>query len=132
MMTKADIDQIVERKAFPGSPVLSVYLDFDQSKAANLKRHFEAPLKDMLRSIEAQLDETQRKSFCADAKRVNQFVSDFEPHGKGLIIFSDDSEDFIWAREVNASVQNNAHWSETAYLLPLLEILDEYERYGVV
>jgi peptide chain release factor subunit 1 len=49
-----------------------------------------------------------------------------------LIIFSDDSEDFIWAREVNASVQNNAHWSEAPYLLPLLEILDEYERYRVV
>jgi hypothetical protein len=71
VITKADIDQIVERKAVSGSPVLSVYLDVDQSKATNLKRHFEAPLKDMLRSIEAQLDETQRQSFCADAKGVN-------------------------------------------------------------
>jgi peptide subunit release factor 1 (eRF1) len=126
------MDEIVEHKAVPDSPVLSVYLDVDQTRTTNLKRHFEAPLKDMLRSIEAQLDEKQRKSFGADARRVNQFVSDFEPHGKGLIIFCDDSENFFRAREINVAVQNNAHWSETPYVLPLFEILDEYERYGVV
>ena len=87
MINKADIDLIVGRKAVPDSPVLSVYLDVDQTRASNLKRHSEAPLKDMLRSIEAQLDEKQRNSFSADTRRVNQFVSNFEPRGRGLIIF---------------------------------------------
>ena len=44
-----------QRRAVPGSPVLSVYLDIDQSKAANLNRRFEASLKDMLRSIETAI-----------------------------------------------------------------------------
>ncbi|OLE61112.1 MAG: hypothetical protein AUI36_11850 [Cyanobacteria bacterium 13_1_40CM_2_61_4] len=53
MISKSDFDALVERKAVPDSPVLSVYLDIDQSKSKNLKRRFEASLKDMLRSIEA-------------------------------------------------------------------------------
>jgi peptide chain release factor subunit 1 len=131
MIYGADIDELVERKAVADSPVLSVYLDVDQSRASNLKRKFEVSLKDMLRSIESQLGENQLKSFSADARRVEQFVSDFEPKAKGLIIFSDDSENFLWVREVNAPIQNKARWSDTPYILPLLETLDEYERYGV-
>ena len=131
MISKADIEAIVERKGVPGSPVLSVYLDIDQNKASNLKRRFEASLNDMLRSIEARLDEKQLQSFSADAARVRRFVSGLEPEGKGLILFCDDSENFFWAREIKPSVRNNARWSDTPYIRPLLEILDEYERYGV-
>ena len=132
MISKADIEQIVERKAVPGSPVLSVYLDIDQTKANNLQRRFEASLNNMLRSIEARLDEKQLQSFSADAARVRRFVSGLEPEGKGLILFCDDSENFFWAREIKPSVRNNARWSDTPYIRPMLEILDEYERYGVL
>jgi peptide chain release factor subunit 1 len=132
MISKADIEAIVERRAVPGSPVLSVYLDIDQSKASNLQRRFEASLNNMLRSIEASLDETQLPSFSADSERVRRFVSGLEPQGKGLILFCDDSENFFWSREIKPSVRNNARWSDTPYIVPLLEILDDYERYGVV
>lgn len=132
MISKAEIEQIREREDVPDSPVLSVYLDVDQSKASNLNRHFEVALKDMLRPLEAPLDKKQLQSFAADAERVEQFVSGFEPGGKGLIIFCDDSENFWWARGINVSVRNSVRWSDTAYTLPLLEIFDEYERYGVV
>jgi len=109
-----------------------VYLDIDQSKASNLNRRFEVSLQDMLRSIEARLDEKQLKSFSVDAERVRQYVSGLEPRAKGLILFCDDSETFFRPREIMASVRNNARWSDTPYIVPLLEILDEYERYGVV
>ena len=133
MISKADIEAIVERKAVPGSPVLSLYLDIDQNKASNLHRRFEASLNDMLRSIEARLDERrQLQSFSADAERARRFVSGLEPQGNGLILFCDESENFFWSLEINASVRNNARWSDTPYIVPLLEILDEYERYGVL
>src|SRR5437762_13953598 len=82
MISKADIDAIVEREAVPDSPVLSVYLDTDQSKASNLNRKFEASLKDMLRTVEACLDKAQLKSFSADSERVRQYVSALELRGK--------------------------------------------------
>jgi peptide chain release factor subunit 1 len=132
MITKADLDALRERKPVPDSPVLSVYLDIDQGKANNLHRRFEASLQDMLRSIEAQLDQRQLKSLSADAGRAEQYVSNLEPRAKGLILFCDDSENFFWTREIKVVVRNNASWNENPYILPLLEILDEFERYGVV
>jgi peptide chain release factor subunit 1 len=134
MISRADIDAMVNRKAISGSPVLSVYLDIDQHKASNLQRRFEVSLKDMLRSIAARLDKSQAESFSADAERARRYVSRLDPQPlvKGLILFCDDSENFLWSREIKAPVRNNAHWSETPYLAPLLEILDDYERYGVI
>jgi peptide chain release factor subunit 1 len=131
MISEADIAEIRTHQAVPDSPVLSVYLDVDQGKASNLNRQFEVVLKDMLRSIKEQLDEKQLQSFAADAERVQQCVASFEPEAKGLIIFCDDSENFLWMRTLNVAVHNHARWSDTAYMLPLLKVLDEYERYGV-
>jgi peptide chain release factor subunit 1 len=132
MISKSEIEALVERKAVPDSPVLSVYLDTDQSKAGNLKRRFEGSLKEMLRSIETGLSENQAKHFSADAERARHFVADLEPRAKGLILFCDESENFFWTREIHAAVRNKARWSDTPYIVPLLEIVDEYERYGVV
>ena len=62
MISSSDIKGIVERRA-AGCPVLSVYLDVDQSKAGNLNRRFEVSLNDMLRFIEARLDGKQLQGF---------------------------------------------------------------------
>jgi peptide chain release factor subunit 1 len=132
VISKADIEALVERKALPESPVLSVYLDIDQRKASHLDRRFEAELENMLRSIQTPLDEKQLQSFSADAARVRQYVSNLGVQARGVIAFSDASENFFWPREINAVVRNQARWGEMPYLAPLLEIMDEYERYGVV
>jgi peptide subunit release factor 1 (eRF1) len=132
MISREEIEQIVERKSIPGSPVLSVYIDIDQSKAINLKRHFKASLEQMLRAIEERLDEEQLGNFSADAEGVRQYISGMEARAKGLVLFCDESEKFFWAREIKVAVRNNARWAETPYVAPLLQILDEYERYGVV
>src|SRR5258708_17821889 len=132
MISKSDVDAIVGGKAVPDSQFLSVFLDIDQSKPVNLKRRFEAALHDMLRSLEAQLDEPKRDSFSADARRMRQHVSTLEPRAKGWICFADDSEDFFWTREIKVPVRALARWQDTPYVAPMLEVLDEYERYGVV
>ena len=41
---------------------------------------------------------------------------DLEPRAKGLILFSDDSENFFWAREIKAAVRNRARWEDTPYV----------------
>jgi peptide subunit release factor 1 (eRF1) len=132
VIAKPDIEEIAQRKPVPGSPVLSVTLDIDQSKASNLDRRFEAALENMLRSIQERLDETQSNHFSADAERVRQYVFGLGPQAKGLIVFCDESENFFWSREIKVPIKNNARWNERPYVLPLLQLLDEHERYGVV
>ncbi len=132
MISKSQLEPLVRREPVPESPVLSLYLDVDQSKASNLNRNFETALKDMLCSVEAPLQGPQREHFAADSARSLEFVSDLEPSGKGLILFADVSEGFFWSREVQVPVRNNARWSDTPYVKPLFMLLDDYERYGVV
>jgi hypothetical protein len=105
MISKSGIEGILERQAVPDSPVLSVYLDVDQGKAINLNRGFLVSLQDMLRPIEAQLDKKQLRSFSADAERVQQFVSDFQPRAKGLIIFC---KAYIQGKEVPTCLQERS------------------------
>lgn len=131
MITRNDIQELLERKPIPGSPVLSVYLDLDQSKASNLNRRFEVALRDMLRGLEAGLKDKEFEHFSADAARALEHVADLKPEGKSLVLFCDASENFLWARQINAPVRNQAHWSDRPHVLPLLNILDDYERYGV-
>jgi peptide subunit release factor 1 (eRF1) len=132
MITKLDIKGLLERKAVPGSPALSVYLDTDQADAANLNRMFEVALSNALREVEETLDSPQRKDFEGDAIRVLEFIEGYRPHAKGLVIFCDSSEGFFRVHELQVPVKTKVQWSEKPYLRPLLEIIDENERYGVI
>ncbi len=133
MIARTDVRKLLDREPVPGSPVLSVYLDVEQSRAANLNRGFETALENMLRSIERRIeDRRQKEHFEADAARVRRFISRYVPRGLGLVMFCDDSEGYFWSRDVRARLRNDAHWTATPHVRPLLEALDEFERYGVV
>jgi Ser/Thr protein kinase RdoA (MazF antagonist) len=87
--------------------VLSVYLNVDQSQAVNLNRGYTAALKAQLRSIEQQLgDEKLKREFADDAQRVVHTVAAHEPHGRGLAIFCDASENFFWQRDLSIGIEN--------------------------
>jgi peptide subunit release factor 1 (eRF1) len=132
MITRDDLEGLARREARPESPVLSVYLDTDQSRAANINRGFEAELKARLRQIEQQLDGEELKEFGADAGRIIRFIEDYREPKRGLVIFCDASEDFFWMRALNVRVRSGVWWGEMPYLRPLFETIDEYERYGLV
>lgn len=135
MISVEELTRLIEWPPHPGSPVLSVYLTTDPSKSgnANVRRGFEAVLQNLRRAIETQLtDEPRREHFAADAAAVSQFVAQHEPQERGLVLFSDASEHLFWSRGLRLCLREEARWDEVPYLRPLLEVLDEYERWGVV
>ena len=67
MITNRNLRELIDRDPRPGSPTLSIYLDIDQSDAANLNRKFEVALFNMLRELEATLDGPLQRDFHADA-----------------------------------------------------------------
>ena len=132
MITNRNLRELIDRDPRPGSPTLSIYVNIDQSDAANLNRKFEVVLFNMLREVEATLDGTLQRDFHEDAILIQHFIEGYRPRAKGLAIFSDSSEDFFWAYELHVPVKTEARWSEMPYLRPLLEMMDEHERYGVI
>ena len=131
MISRDDVEELMLREVRPGSPVLSVYLDTDQSREINIERGFEIVLKDMLREIKQRLDKDEKVKFQADAERVQRFVEEYHDVKRGLVMFCDDSEDFFQHIELNVTVRSVARWDDTPYVRPLVELLDEYERYCV-
>jgi len=133
MISKAELETLIGREGKPGHPVLSVYLDVDQSRETNLNRKFEVSLGNLLRELEQGIvDQYEREEFVSDAERTTRFVSGYRPGARSLVAFCDALEDFFWCRELDVPLRSEARWGETLYLRPLLETLDEYERYGVI
>src|SRR5262245_49470162 len=100
MISLADVRALTERPPSAGSPVLSVYLDVDQSRAVNLNREFVAVLRSRLRALERSLAGSEQDAFRADAARVERVVAHYEPHAGTLILFADDSAGFLWHGEI--------------------------------
>jgi peptide subunit release factor 1 (eRF1) len=124
---------LLAREPRPDSAVLSVYLDVDQTRPGNLNRGFEVTLDVMLRSLDQQLKEApSQREFQQDAARVREFVSGYVPSAQSLCLFCDESEGFLWWRELGVTLPNDVVWSATPFVRPLLDALDEYERYGVI
>ena len=132
MISRDELEGLMRRDARPGSPVLSVYLDTDQSREINIERGFETVFKDMLREIKQRLEKDEKGKFHADAERVQRFVEEeYRDVKRGLVIFCDESEDLFQHIDLNVRVRSVARWNETPYVRPLVELLDEYERYCV-
>jgi peptide subunit release factor 1 (eRF1) len=112
--------------------VLSVYLDIDQSKAANLNRRFEGAFESRIQLIGKRFEEEyEQADFLRCALDVRKLLSTYEPRGRSLVMFAR-STGPVWFREINVGVDTDVHWGTTPYLHPLVETLDEFEPYIVV
>ena len=78
MITHDELQTLIHHAAKEGHNMLSVYLNVDQARAANLNRQFEVPLHNMLRGIEGVAgDVSERGDFEKCAVRVRQYVAEY-------------------------------------------------------
>lgn len=129
MIRHRDIEQLQKLSQAPGN-TLTVYLDVDQSKPANRKRGFETQLKDMLKQLIAQ--HPGDEELLATAQEVEDIVKRVEPTGKTLVLFRHRRLGFTFRNVLRLSLPPAVFWTRGAMLRPLVEALDDYERYAVV
>ncbi len=123
-----------ERTARDGSPVLSVYLNIDPSVPVNARGGYKTLLNNMLEKIEETLknDDDLMDHFEEDSKWIKSKVEHLIPSGKTYVAFCDVSEDFYYEEELPIRLASAVYYEDTPYVRPLLEAMDEYERYGIV
>jgi peptide chain release factor subunit 1 len=131
MISYEDIERLKAYVPRGSGWVLSLYLDVDQSKASNLKRGFETVLHNLLREVEGRVEEKAREEFERNRARVLRFMRQYVPRKKSLVIFCDARNDFWWDRDLPVLLPNVARFENAPYLRPLIEALDEYERFTV-
>ena len=130
-ITIKDLGDLPESRAGAGR-VLSVYLDVDQAKAANLNRGFEGAFESRIKTVARGFEEEyEQRDFDRCADDVRKLLSNYEPHARSIVIFAR-SAGPVWFREVNVNLNTEVHWGNKPYIHPLVEALDEFETYMVV
>jgi hypothetical protein len=111
--------------------LLSVYLDTDQSKAANLNKGHERALAAKLKGIsEGLAQNVERKEFDAAARLVQEFVGDQQVSYKVLVIFADATR-ILFFRDFQVDIPTEVQWGKPR-VAPYVEALDEFERQTIV
>ena len=142
MISYDDIRQLQQYPADPDSMILSLYINIDQSNAANLNRGFETVVENEFRQMgEGRKSDGDgkdggkdggRQRFETECERVLEFLKDYTPKGRGLVIFSDSSRDFWWRRDLGVEVSPGVRWTARPWVRPLLEVLERNDPFGVV
>jgi peptide chain release factor subunit 1 len=127
------IQQLAERTPQSSSPVLSVYLDLDPSSPTNRRGGYRLALEEMLKQIETQIsDDNKRRHFLEDASWARKQMEMRTPRGRSLALFCDVSQEFFFQEDLAIRLANQVWYGETPYTRPLVQALNEYDRYGVV
>ncbi|MFQ5876938.1 MAG: hypothetical protein ACE5JH_04495 [Acidobacteriota bacterium] len=131
MFSRRHLEPLMRHSASDSSPILSLYLDVDQARPVNRNRGIETAARAMLSSLREQ-DVADPAQLDEDIRRVEDFLGGYEPSGRSLVLFCDASADLLWQRTFPVPLPPDVRYRPDPHLRPLLETLDEHERYGVV
>ena len=129
MITPEQIEQL-ERFDGQGAAVLSVYLDLSPERRTG--RAYRVAFKSLVDQLEDRLSEDAREGLRAEAARVQEWLDQTIPEGRGLALFTCTPRGLWQAHLLPVPVRDRVVYESTPYLAPLLDVLDEYERYAVV
>ena len=134
MISHEDLSQLHHYSSGPESLILSLYVNIDQSNAANLNRGFETRVESLFRQVAENQNshEGSRQRFDAECQRVREFLRNYVPKGKALVVFSDSKQDFWWQRDLQVELPTGVRWSPRLWVRPLLEVIEGHDRFAVV
>jgi len=109
---------------------LTLYLDTDQNKPVNRKRGFVVQAEALLKDLKATHGPDRR---LVDAtRRALDLASALRPKGLAALVVVNVPAKLAELHELNIPMATSAHWRRGAFLRPVVEAMDEHERYGVV
>ncbi len=109
--------------------LLSVYLNLTPDR--QIGRTYEVAFADLVKQLAPQLDDRAREALEREASRVRAYLETQSPQGKGLALFSCTPRGFWQAVPLPVVVAESVHLGRRPYVRPLLDVLDEHERYAV-
>ncbi len=123
MFTTDDMQELVGFQS-TGAPVLSVYLNVDPTQRTTDEYRL------ILRGLLREAGNNAAPEDIAEVEKYFDFEYDWQ--GKGVVVFSCRAEGFWRAYPLAVPVPNRVYVGSRPYIRPLTEVLDDYNRYGVV
>jgi hypothetical protein len=107
-----------------------MYVDIDQNKQANRKRGFVVQAEALLKSLKGS-HPGDRKLVDASRKALD-LVKKTRPKGLSALVVVHSPSRTAEIHQLQVPLATSAHWRQGAFLRPIVEAMDEYERYGVL
>jgi peptide chain release factor subunit 1 len=124
MMREEDLRELADLHS-AASPVLSVYLNVAPRGRGGEAAKVE--LRVLLGRAAAQ------GAAPADLARVERFFEhEYDRQGRGVAVFACDGAHFWRAYALPAPLQSMVHVGRRAYVKPLSDVWDDYDRFGVI
>jgi stalled ribosome rescue protein Dom34 len=109
---------------------LTLYVNIDQNTQANRNQGFLVQGEALLKELRARHPDDQHLRTAAD--RAVELLEALEPQGKSALVVVHPSIDLAEVHTLRLHLPSAAHWRRGAFLRPVVEVMDEHERYGVV
>ena len=132
MLQVETVDQILRMRG-DGLPVLSLYARFDPDNRRAFPSRVNGQLHEVRQLTEdSALDRDARLSLRGDVARIEEAVGEERPHAQAVAFFSCSGRGLFEEVELPRPVRDRNLIDETAWVRPLLAVLDEYHRCRVV
>jgi peptide chain release factor subunit 1 len=135
VMSQLQHEHVRELVRFDGGEhlILSVYLNTDPERQFRkaYRTMFKDLCKDFRADLESQGDKQALEDFIFETTVVDTYLEREKPHGKGLALFTCSPKKYWFAEWLRVTVPDTVEFTRRPYVRPLLDVLDEYERYAV-
>jgi len=130
MLTKEELKEIAKMRG-EGSYFVSLYLNVNPM--TNVKDNYVIHVKNMLKRTGDNLDKAVLKKIAGDLDKVESYIlSNKRVFKRGLAILSSQANKFWKEFHLAVPFKNEIIVDNTPYLKPLLDILDNYQRYAIL
>jgi peptide chain release factor subunit 1 len=109
---------------------LTMYVDIDQNKQSNRKRGYLVQAEAMLKELRGRHGRSNRLD--AAANTALELVRSIRPSGKSALVVVHPDSGLGEIHQIGLPFGASAYWRRGAFLRPVVEAMDEHERYGVV
>ena len=132
MLQVETVDQILRMRG-DGLPVLSLYARFDPDNRRAFPSRVNGQLHEVRQLTEdSSLDRDARLSLRGDVARIEEAVGEERPHSQAVAFFSCSGRGLFEEVDLPRPIRDRNVIDETAWVRPLLAVLDEYHRCRVV
>ncbi len=112
------------------SNTLTLYVDLDQGSRANRHGGFLVQAEAILKNLRSESGADQQLDDAA--KRAFQLISSVEPRGRAAMVVVHPETGLEEVHQAGVHFPSSAFWRRGAFLRPVVEAMDENERYAVV
>jgi peptide subunit release factor 1 (eRF1) len=109
---------------------LTLYLDIDQNKQSNRRRGYVVQAEALIKGLKSQQARSDRLDTAC--KQALSLVRNLNPKGKTALIVVHPETRLRQLVQIELPFRVSVHWRRGAFLRPVVEAMDEHERYAVV